>query len=101
MALELTFKEVCDFVKQDCKPDDPKLIEALDHLLGLTLVCAPIVIGPEAASLLPVLAVKNEITKLGKAVYERLTKKKDDTYLAKQERMRVAYGLLCFTAFYE
>ena len=100
MALELTFKQVCDFAKRE-GIQDSKLIEAVDHLLGLTLVCAPLVIGPSAAALLPTLAVKNELIKMGKFVFEKLSKKADDNYVGRQERMEVAYGLLVFTAFFE
>jgi hypothetical protein len=50
---------------------------------------------------LPTLAVKNELVKLGTGVFDSLTKKKDDDYLATQQRMLTAYGLLCFTAFFE
>jgi hypothetical protein len=100
MTLDLTFKQVCELVKKDAKKD-PKLIEAVDNLLGLALICAPLVIGPEMAALLPALAVKNEIIKVGKFVFEKLSKGKDDDYVSKQQRMQIAYGLLSFTAFFE
>ena len=100
MTLDLTFKQVCDLIKKDGK-EDPKLIEAVDHLLGFALICSPVIFGPEAAALLPTLAVKNELVKIGKGVFEKLSKKKDNDYLARQERMQMAYGLLCFTAFFE
>ena len=100
MAIELTFKDVCDFVKKDGKPD-AKLIDAVDSLLGLTMICAPVVLGPEASVLLPLLSVKNELTKIGKYVFDKFSKKTDDNYVAKLERMEAAYNLLCFTAFFE
>lgn len=100
MTLDLTFKQVCDLIKKDGK-EDPKLIEAVDHLLGFALICSPVIFGPELAALLPTLAVKNELVKIGKGVFEKLSKKKDNDYLARQERMQMAYGLLCFTAFFE
>ena len=56
---------------------------------------------PAAAALLPTIAVKNEIIKISKGVFEKLTKKKDDDYLKRQETMQLAYGLLVFTAFFE
>ncbi|OOO01568.1 MAG: hypothetical protein USCGTAYLOR_02225 [Chromatiales bacterium USCg_Taylor] len=86
MTLDLTFKQVCDLIKKDGK-EDPKLIEAVDHLLGFALICSPVIFGPEAAALLPTLAVKNELVKIGKGVFEKLSKKKDNDYLARQERM--------------
>lgn len=98
MSLDLTFKQVCEFVKKD----DPKLIDAMDNLLGLALVCLPLVVGPAAfVAVPPMISVKNEIVKIGKGVFESVTSKKDDDYLDRQQRMEIAYGLICFTAFFE
>jgi len=73
MSLDLTFKSVCDTIKKHGK-EDAKLLEAVDRLLGLALICSPAVFGPTAAALLPTLAVKNELIKIGKSVFEKLTK---------------------------
>ncbi|TLU84275.1 MAG: ATP-binding protein, partial [Chlorobium sp.] len=100
MSIELTFKSVCATIKKQGK-EDPKLIEAVDHLLGLTLICAPFVLGPTAVALLPTLAVKNEIIKISKSVFDKLTKKKDEDYFMRDETMRTAYGLLVFTSFFD
>ena len=99
MATEISFKEVCRFIKED----DPDLIESVDLLLGFVLIVTPLavsvpsVIGPA----LGLLGVKNELSKLGKGLYERITKKTDKDNLAFQQRMEAAYGLLSFTAFFE
>lgn len=100
MALDITLKQVCDFIKRDGKPES-KLIEKTDHLLGLALVCAPLVVSPALVAALPALAVKNELIKLGKYVIEKLTRKNDADHVARQRRMEAAYGLICFTAFFE
>jgi hypothetical protein len=101
MTLDLTFNDVCLTIKKQGK-EDPKLIEAVDKLLGLALICSPVVLGPAAAvALLPTLAEKNEIIKIGKGVFEKLTKKKNDDYAKRQETMQMAYGLLVFTAFFD
>lgn len=100
MTLDLTFKQVCELVSKDGR-EDPKLIEAVDKLLGLAMICSPLILGPAAVALLPTLAVKNELVKIGKGVFDKLTKKKDDDYVARQERMQMAYGLLVFTAFFD
>jgi len=47
------------------------------------------------------IAVKNEIVKISKGVFESVAGKKDDDYLARHHRMEIAYGLICFTAFFE
>ena len=100
MSLDLTFKSVCDTIKKHGK-EDAKLLEAVDSLLGLALICSPAVVGPTAAALLPTLAVKNELIKIGKSVFEKLTKNKDEDYLLRYETMRTAYGLLVFTSFFD
>src|SRR5258708_7517593 len=93
MTLELTFAQVCELVKKEGKKD-PKLIEAVDALLGLAMVCSPALIGATAALLLPTLAVKNELVKIGKLVFDKVSKKKDHEYFARQQHMQLAYGLL-------
>jgi len=100
MELDLTFKSVCDYLRKE-GADDSKLIEAVDTLMGLTFVCAPIALGPAGLALLPMLRVKNELTKIGKRVFRAATKKQRDNYLARLERMRTAHGLLVYTAFFE
>jgi len=74
MISDLTFKKVCELIKKD-QESDPALIGAVDKLLGLTLVCAPAFLGPAAAALLPLIGVKDELVKLGKSAFTRLTTK--------------------------
>ncbi len=50
MPQDLTFKEVCRFIKSD----DGTLVEATNKLLGAAILFAPIAIGPAA---LPALGV--------------------------------------------
>lgn len=101
MTLDLTFKQVCDLIKKEGK-QEPKLIDAVNNLLGLALICSPVALGPTAViTLLPLISTKNEIVKLGKGAFEALTNKKDEDYLGRQERMQMAYGLLVFTAFFD
>ncbi len=100
MSLELSFKDICNTIRKQGK-EDPKLIEAVDNLLGLALICSPVVLGPAAVALLPILGTKNELIKIGKSVFEKLTKKKEEDYLLRHETMRTAYGLLVFTSFFD
>lgn len=100
MSLELTFKSVCATVKKQGQ-NDPELIQCVDNLLGLTLICSPLVAGPAAIPFLPLLGVKNEVVKIGKYAFEKLSKKKDEDYLQHYETMRTAYGLLVFTSFFD
>jgi hypothetical protein len=99
--LDLTFKAVCASLKDDAK-QDPKVLGAIDKLLGLTIICAPVALGPAALALLPALSVKNELVKMGKAVFKSLTKKRaDEGYFARLERLRSIHGLLVYTAFFD
>ncbi|MBD2683032.1 MULTISPECIES: NACHT domain-containing NTPase [Nostoc] len=97
MPTDLTFKEVCKFLKKD----DSKIVEAADKLLGAAILFSPIAFGSQAVSALRLLGAKNELTKLGKELIEKVTSKKESDYLARMERMHVAYGLICITAFFE
>jgi NACHT conflict system protein len=97
---DLTFDDVCQFIKED----QPDLIDQADTLLGFLLIISPLVFLPSTALVTPalgLLGVKNELTKLGKYVYSKLTGKKHGNNLTKARRMEIAYGLICFTAFFE
>ncbi len=98
MSLDLTFEQVCDFIKKD----DSKSIDAVDKLLGLALMCSPIVLGPAAiVAVPPLITMKNEIVKIGHGLSDVIASKTDDNYLMKQQRMEIAYCLICFTAFFD
>lgn len=100
MSANLTFKSICEKIKKKCK-DDSKLIDAVDNLLGFALICSPAILGPAALALLPTLAVKNELSKVGKSVFDKLTKNKEDDYIQRYETMQAAYVLLVFTSFFD
>ena len=97
MATDLSFKQVCEFIKKD----STDLLDAANMLLGIALVCSPIVFGPAALPALALLTAKNELTKLGRTILERITSKREDDFLAHQERMRMACGIVCFMAFFQ
>jgi hypothetical protein len=95
MSVDLTFKDVCSFIKKD----EPHLIESIDKLLALPLLCSPFFM--DGLALLPLLTAKNEITKLTKGVFDAFIKKQDTDYIVLQRRMTIAYGLISFTAFFD
>lgn len=99
MTTDLSFKEVCKFIKEDS--DDPQLIDAVDKMLGLVLIFSSIAVGPAIAPAWGLLGVKNELVKTGKSIFNKLTQKKDEGFLDKQRRMEMAYCLICYTAFFE
>lgn len=100
MALDLSFKQVCELIKKD-QQHDPLFIDIVDKFLGLTLLCGPVFAGPAAAAFLPLITAKNELIRLGKSVFKVFSDKKDDDYVDRQQRMQVAYSLICFSAFFE
>lgn len=97
MINDLTFKGVCKFIEKDGK----SLIDQVDKLLGMAIVLSPVVVGPHLLPLLGYITTKNELTKIGQWVVKKVTSKKEDNYCSRSERMHVAYGLICFTAFFE
>lgn len=99
MTTDLSFEEVCKFIKEDS--DDPQLIDAVDKMLGLVLIFSSIAVGPAIAPAWGLLGVKNELVKTGKSIFNKLTQKKDESFLDKQRRMEMAYCLICYTAFFE
>ncbi len=100
MNFDFTFKNVCDIIKKQGE-QDAVLLDNIDKLLGLALICSPIVLGPAAVGLLSILAVKNEAVKIGNRVFKKFTKRKDDDYLLRYETMQAAYGLIVFTSFFD
>ncbi|MGL1958761.1 MAG: hypothetical protein OCD00_15775 [Colwellia sp.] len=97
MPKDLTFSEVCNFIKND----DGKLIDAVDKLLGAAIICSPAIFGPIALPALGLLASKNGLTSLGKDLLSKITSKDDSDYLARMQRMQISYGLICYTAFFD
>jgi len=97
MPKDITFNEVCKFLMKD----DGSLIDATGHLLGAALVCSPLVFGPVALPALGLLGAKKQLIDLGKTLFSKITSKKDTDYLARTKRMEMAYGLICYTAFFD
>jgi hypothetical protein len=103
MKTNLTFSDVRDFVSKD-QGSDSKLIEATGLLLGAILV-----IGPALAGLTPVaitaflglLGTKDELVKIGKALYKKITKSINDDPQQREERMSIAFCLITYTAFFD
>ena len=97
MPKDITFKEVCNFIKND----DGELITATGNLLSAAILCSPIVFGPAALPALGLLGAKNELTALGKSLLSKLTSKEEADYLSRMRRMEIAYGLICYTSFFD
>lgn len=97
---DLTFAEVCKFIKED----DPGLIDAVDSFLTIGLLLSPFAFGIPMTAVEPalgLLTLKNELIKQGKKLFEKVTAKDDSEPEAKQQRMFAAYGLVCYTSYFD
>lgn len=97
MPKDLTFKEVCNFIRKD----DSTLIGVVDKLLDVAILFSPVVFGAAALPALTLLKPKDNLTALGKTLLSKITSKREADYLARMHRMEIAYGLICYTAFFE
>lgn len=97
MTIDLAFKQVCEYIKRD----NSSLIDSVDKLLGFALICSPLVAPPAIVAVLPTLAVKNEMIKIAKGVFDKISSKLDSDYVARERRMQNSYALICYTAFFE
>lgn len=76
------------------------LIEVVDSLAGLAIVCAPIALGPQGLAALPLLVAKNELTKLGQRLLEAVAGRRPDDPQARLEMLQTAHVCLVYTAFF-
>lgn len=106
MMIDLSFNSVRKLVRNNYS----ELIDEVDALSGLILLVTVATTGnPITAAALSaavgtlssLLTVKNEFPKLGKKIIEKITSKNDNDPLALQQRMEVAYCLICYTAFFD
>ena len=88
MSTTFTFHSACSIIKENYLHNEPKLIKAVDLLLGTAMVLSPVVLGPVAAPALALLGAKNEIVKIGKSVYDKLLGETEDeeSVLSRQQR---------------
>lgn len=96
----LTFSAACRYIKEA----DPKLINAADALLSTALLLGPTLAGmltESVSAALALIGAKNELVKLGKSVYKKLTHPEDRDAVQRQDRMKAAFALICYTAFFD
>jgi hypothetical protein len=64
---------VCEIIKKQGKQDS-QLINAVGQLLGLGLSCSPVLFGPAAATMLPLLGVNDDASRSGRRSLKRSPK---------------------------
>ncbi|MGJ4999624.1 NACHT domain-containing protein [Bradyrhizobium sp. HKCCYLS3077] len=95
MAQDLSFKQVCALIKKD----QPRLIGEIDQLLGVALLCSPAFFS--GLSGIPLITAKNELIRLSKELLDAVSRQGADSYSDRERRMRAAYVLISYTAFFE
>ena len=99
----IKFADVRRFIEQSGDPD-PKLIRAADSILGVLLVLGPAIAGlpPEmVAASLGLLGAKDQLVKLGKALFKGITKAAADDPLHRERTMSIAFCLISYSAFFD
>ncbi len=80
---------------------DKKIIDGLDHFLGVAILLSPAIVGPAGTAALELLHPKEELIKLARAAVNRLASDPASDFLAKHQRLTAAYTLMFYTAFFE
>lgn len=115
MAKDLSFEGACQIIKGEC----PELVSDIDKFSSLvlttgvaatipiTVAVGPTVLTPAAIILTTVgtlsnlFGVKNEILAISERVIAKVISRRDRDTLKEFERMRQAYSMICYTAFFE
>ncbi len=104
MTVDLSFKGVSKFIKKDFSGQ----VDDVDTFLNLLLFASalisgnPLVAGATAIhNLADIFASKGELSKVSKNIIKKIIDKNDNDPLTRLERMEYAYGLICYSAFFE
>lgn len=104
MKVDLTFKNIIDFMKKD----DPSQLQDVDLFFSMVCIFTTSMAAPLSAGLVgginllaDLLGVKDGISQLSKRILEMVSRKRDEDSLSRMLRMEVVYNLMCYTAFFE
>jgi len=81
--------------------NDTVILDAFSKLADVALIFTPVALGPAFLPLLSMLTVKDRIFNLGRAIVKFVTKQSEPSYVDRAEQIKIAYGLICFTAYFE
>jgi hypothetical protein len=76
-------------------------LDVVNDLLGAAIVLSPMLFGPVALALLPMIEVKDELVRLGKDAIKAIAKSQASDYLDKAKRLAAANCLLTFTVYFD
>lgn len=98
MKKSFCFNDLRKFVS---KENNTEILDFVDKVADAAFIFAPVVLGPEFLPLINILDVKDRIINLGKNVIQYIVNKQEPDYLGRIEQLRMAYSLICYTAFFD
>lgn len=100
MIKEFHFKDVEKYLRKYADDND-KIIQVFSELTSAAVVFSSIALGPEYLPLLEILDVSDKLCGLGKTVINFISDKIEPDYLGRLEQLKVAYGLIYYTAYFD
>ncbi len=100
MIKDYKFTDIEKYLKSD-KDIGKDILEAFERLFEVAVLFCPVVHGISIVPLLEILEVKNKVFDLGHKVYDYVTEKNQSDYIARAEQIKVAYALICYTAYFD
>lgn len=98
MIKDFHFKDIRTYLE---KQNDTAILDAFDKLADAAIIFTPMLFGPQFLPLLELLEVKDKLVGLGKSVVGFIASKQEPDCVMRFEQMKVAYALICFTAYFE
>jgi hypothetical protein len=95
----MSLRDVRKLIKDESMAETA--LTVIDDLLGAVVVLSPVVAGPAALALLPLIEVKDELVRLGRDAIKVITTSQASDYLDRAKRLAAANCLLTFTAYFD
>ena len=83
------------------KKNDPEILEIFNQLADAAIIFTPLVFGAHFLPIWGLLAVKDKLVNIGKSIVMFVSKQTEDTYVERAEQIKIAYSVICFTAYFE
>ncbi len=100
MIQDYHFKDIEKYLKKDTDIGKD-ILDAFESLSDAAIIFSPILFGPQFLPVLDLLDVKDRLFNLGHKVYDFIAQKIETDYIDRTEQMRVAYALICYTAYFD
>jgi hypothetical protein len=83
------------------KKNDTKILEVFDTFADVAIIFMPFVTGSQFLRFWDLLKVKDKLVGIGKEILNFILKQNEPTYIERVEQIKIALGMICFTAYYE